>query len=155
MNSTIRESILFGLTYDPLWYAQVVDSCELLSDLDRMAAGDQTVVGTGGMALSGGQRVRVALARAVYSRPGLVFLDDFLVSVDTHVARRIIDRVLLSPAGLLASAARVIVTQSPAVLSAAHGVCIVDKGRVSQPRPLSELLDDAGTDFCAVAGIST
>ncbi|KAJ2486577.1 hypothetical protein EV174_001033 [Coemansia sp. RSA 2320] len=91
MNSTIRESILFGLTYDPLWYAQVVDSCELLSDLDRMAAGDQTVVGTGGMALSGGQRVRVALARAVYSRPGLVFLDDFLVSVDTHVARRIID----------------------------------------------------------------
>ncbi|KAJ2893590.1 Multidrug resistance-associated protein 1, partial [Coemansia aciculifera] len=155
MSTTIRENILFGLPYDELWYAKVVDACELRRDLDHLASGDLTVVGNGGMALSGGQRIRVALARAVYAQPDVILLDNILASVDAHVSKRLFDRVLSPATGLLAGTTCIAVTQSPAVLAAAHKVCVVTKGCVSQPRSLSQLLNDANTDFCVAAGIST
>ncbi|KAJ2334834.1 hypothetical protein GGI00_001667, partial [Coemansia sp. RSA 2681] len=155
MSTTIRENILFGLSYDESWYAKVVDACELQHDIDHLAGGDLTVVGNGGMALSGGQRVRIALARAVYARPDVIFLDDVLASVDAHVSKRLVDRVLSPTAGLLSGATCIAVTQSPAVLAAAHRVCVMTKGHVARPRPLNELLSDASTDFCATAGISS
>ncbi|KAJ2909258.1 hypothetical protein GGI21_002063, partial [Coemansia aciculifera] len=128
MSTTIRENILFGLPYDELWYAKVVDACELRRDLDHLASGDLTVVGNGGMALSGGQRIRVALARAVYAQPDVILLDNILASVDAHVSKRLFDRVLSPATGLLAGTTCIAVTQSPAVLAAAHKVCVVTRG---------------------------
>ncbi|KAJ2744217.1 hypothetical protein GGI20_003149 [Coemansia sp. BCRC 34301] len=147
MSTTIRENILFGLAYDDTWYSKVIDACELRHDVDHLAQGDLTVVGSGGMALSGGQRVRVALARAVYARPDVVLLDNVLAAVDATVSRRLVDRVLSPATGLLAGTTCITVTQSPAVLGFAHSVCVVTKGTVSPPRPLNDLLS---TDIGAV-----
>lgn len=63
---TIRDNILFGKSYDSLWYKSVIDGCCLTADIELLQGGDLVSVGEGGMTLSGGQRARVALARAVY-----------------------------------------------------------------------------------------
>ena len=55
--------ILFGKVYQSSWYNKVVEACALLPDFHELHRGDETDVGEGGAALSGGQKARVALAR--------------------------------------------------------------------------------------------
>lgn len=66
-------------------------ACALEKDLEILPAGDMTEIGEKGVALSGGQRARVALARAIYSPAGTVLLDDPLAAVDMHTARHLVD----------------------------------------------------------------
>lgn len=69
--ATIRDNILFGKTFDAQLYRDVLEACALDDDLSILPAGDQTEVGEKGVTLSGGQRARIALARAVYQvHPG-------------------------------------------------------------------------------------
>ncbi|KAJ1733187.1 hypothetical protein LPJ61_001682 [Coemansia biformis] len=130
MSRSVRENIVFGSAYDEPWFNKVVDLCELQHDLDRWPLGDQTVVGSNGMTLSGGQRMRVALARAVYSRASVYLLDDVLSAVDMHVARRLVDRLLAGTNAHLRYAARIIVTSNPLVLRNADAIYHVHDGHV-------------------------
>lgn len=65
-NATVRQNILFGEPYSEAHYAECLRCCSLNSDLEQLASGDQTRVGEKGVALSGGQKARVCLARACY-----------------------------------------------------------------------------------------
>ena len=67
MNETIRQNILFGRSFNPDWYDRVVEACCLKQDLEDLPSGDLTLIGERGVTLSGGQKMRVALARAVYA----------------------------------------------------------------------------------------
>jgi len=82
ISGTIKDNILFGSDYQREWYGQVITSCGLLPDLSSLDNGDETSVGQEGVALSGGQRARIGLARAIYKRPKLILLDDPLSAVD-------------------------------------------------------------------------
>ena len=64
---TIRENILYGEPLDKERYVDTIRICELEQDLDSLKAGDQTEIGEKGINLSGGQKARISLARAVYS----------------------------------------------------------------------------------------
>ena len=66
-NETIRDNILFGAPYDAERYGKVIEQCGLTRDLTLFEAGDLTEVGEKGLTLSGGQKARITLARAVYS----------------------------------------------------------------------------------------
>ena len=66
-NATLRDNILMGNEYDEERYASVLDACALQTDLELLPAGDMSEIGEKGINLSGGQRHRVALARACYS----------------------------------------------------------------------------------------
>ena len=74
-------------------------------DLSILPAGDQTEIGEKGINLSGGQKLRVSLARAVYADADLFLLDDPLSAVDAHVGKHIYEKVL-SAEGLLARKSR-------------------------------------------------
>ncbi|KAH8978589.1 hypothetical protein EDB92DRAFT_2056103 [Lactarius akahatsu] len=91
-NETIRDNILFGAAYDDERYNKVIYQCGLQRDLSLFDAGDNTEVGEKGLTLSGGQKARVTLARAVYSSSQILILDDVLAALDVHTAQWIIER---------------------------------------------------------------
>ncbi|KAF8811726.1 hypothetical protein BYT27DRAFT_7160557 [Phlegmacium glaucopus] len=91
-NETIRDNILFGSAYDEVRYRKVLHQCALERDLELFDAGDKTEVGERGLTLSGGQKARVTLARAIYSSADILLLDDILAALDVHTSSWIIDR---------------------------------------------------------------
>ncbi|KZO93694.1 ATP-binding cassette transporter [Calocera viscosa TUFC12733] len=91
-NETIKENILFGEPFDEERYKKVVYQCALERDLTLFDAGDQTEVGEKGLTLSGGQKARVTLARAIYSQANLLLLDDVLSALDVHTSKWIVDK---------------------------------------------------------------
>ncbi|KAJ2558907.1 ATP-binding cassette glutathione S-conjugate transporter ycf1 [Coemansia sp. RSA 1933] len=144
MDGTVRDNVLFGCPYDIDWFRTVVDACELAHDLDQWALGELTPVGTAGSLVSGGQRMRIALARAVYARPSLVLLDDVLAMVDAPVGRRIVANVLCGPNALLNGATRVVVaSNSSTLLGRADAVWVVDRGTVKVSRAEPSMIESA------------
>lgn len=94
-NATIKDNILFGLPFDSTRYQKVIDACALTKDLRMFDDGDLTEVGAQGISLSGGQKWRLTLARAFYSRAGILILDDVFSALDAHVGKEIYDNALM------------------------------------------------------------
>ncbi|KIK70611.1 hypothetical protein GYMLUDRAFT_89627 [Collybiopsis luxurians FD-317 M1] len=97
-HATIRDNIVFGsgFGYDEARYQAVIEACALTRDLQVFQAGDLTEIGEKGITLSGGQRARIALARALYSPAQVILLDDPLAAVDMHTAQHLVDKCLAS-----------------------------------------------------------
>lgn len=91
---SIRENILFSSPYDDSRYKQVIAACALTDDLANFKHGDLSNIGENGIGLSGGQKARVALARAVYSQASILFLDDPLSALDQQTAESVVRRCL-------------------------------------------------------------
>ncbi|KAF4150569.1 ABC transporter transmembrane region [Phytophthora infestans] len=99
-NATLRDNILFEQEYDVERYAQVLEASQLAMDLKALPNGDSTEIGERGINLSGGQKARVAIARAMYrSGTDVLILDDPLSAVDPHVAHAIFDKCIVGMAG--------------------------------------------------------
>ncbi|TVY43944.1 ATP-dependent bile acid permease [Lachnellula occidentalis] len=94
-NASIKDNILFGLPYEETRYEKVVAACALVQDLEMLDDGDLTEVGAQGISLSGGQKWRLTLARAFYSRAGILILDDVFSALDTHVGKHIYENALM------------------------------------------------------------
>ncbi|TEY71265.1 hypothetical protein BOTCAL_0097g00210 [Botryotinia calthae] len=124
MNASVKENILFGHRFDPTFYDKTVKACALLEDFAQLPDGDETEVGERGISLSGGQKARLTLARAVYARADVYLLDDCLSAVDQHVGRHLIDNVFGST-GLLSGKTRVLATNSIPVLKEANLICLI------------------------------
>ncbi|KAJ2681971.1 hypothetical protein IWW39_006179, partial [Coemansia spiralis] len=143
MNATLRSNILFGLKYDEAFYNRVIDACALLPDLEMLPAGDMTEIGEKGINLSGGQKARVSLARAVYSRADIYILDDPLSAVDAHVARHLFDQVL-GPVGLLKSCCRIHATNAIQYIGKCNSVLMLQDGRIAEYGTVNDLLEKRG-----------
>ena len=85
LSETVRDNILFGTPYDEERYKTVIHACALESDIASFVAGHDTQIGERGVMLSGGQKARLSLARAVYRKASVYLLDDPLSAVDTKV----------------------------------------------------------------------
>ncbi|KXJ95711.1 ABC transporter [Microdochium bolleyi] len=96
-NMSIRDNILFNFPYDPVRYKKVIDACALTPDLATFKHGDLSAIGENGIGLSGGQKARVALARAVYSNSRILLLDDPLAPLDQNTAESIVRKLFCGP----------------------------------------------------------
>lgn len=73
-SGNVRDNILFGESYRPKRYEKVIETCSLKADIVAMPNGDLTLAGERGSNLSGGQRMRISIARAVYSSANVIIL---------------------------------------------------------------------------------
>ncbi|KAJ1813519.1 hypothetical protein LPJ56_005144, partial [Coemansia sp. RSA 2599] len=94
INASLRDNILFGHEMDIEFYQQVIEACALGPDVGMLPAGDLTEIGEKGINLSGGQKARLSLARAVYARADIYILDDPLAAVDMHVSKHLFNNVI-------------------------------------------------------------
>ena len=127
MSGTIKENITFGLPYNEDWYIKVVEACALSTDLDSLPARDDTELGERGINLSGGQKARIALARAVYSQRSTILLDDIMAAVDSRVGKVLFDKAIKD---LLGKQTRVLVTHQLHVLPHCDIIAVLRKGRM-------------------------
>ncbi|XP_017848791.2 multidrug resistance-associated protein 4-like [Drosophila busckii] len=151
-NGTVRDNILFGQEYESQRYQQVIQACALLPDLRQLPDSDATIIGERGASLSGGQRARISLARAVYKPASIYLLDDPLSAVDAHVGKHLFDEVI-GPRGRLAQqqATRLLVTHQVQFLSEADWIVIVEQGRILRQGTYDDFIN-SDLDFAKLLG---
>lgn len=155
INGTVRQNItLFGDTDgadDEKWYEQVVEKCCLVQDLDTLPAGDQTEIGERGVNLSGGQKARLALARAIYANADIYLFDDPLSALDSEVSEKLLKGVF-GPSGLLASKAQIMVTHQLHVLPLSSTVMVLGGGGAVHTGTYQQLRAE-GVEFSGFSGM--
>ncbi|CUG91291.1 ABC transporter, putative [Bodo saltans] len=113
MNATVKENIEFFSPADEKRLATALRTCQLDTDLHMLPGGLDTEIGERGVNLSGGQRARVSMARAVYARRDVYLLDDPLSALDAHVGAALLNDCILDT---LAYSTRVLATHHAHVL---------------------------------------
>ena len=141
MNASVRDNVLFGRPFRRDRYIRCLHAACLAHDLDMLPHGDSTEIGEHGINLSGGQKARVAMARAFYRDADIVLLDDVLSAVDANVGSLLFRRALSSADdSLLREKTRVLVTHSLATVRSADSVVVLKDGRIAEQGGAEELL---------------
>ncbi|KAJ0342874.1 hypothetical protein COL922a_000698 [Colletotrichum nupharicola] len=99
-NATVRDIVIGHGVFEDAWYKRVIAACALEQDIASWPNGDRTVAGTKGISMSGGQKHRLAIARALYARQELLLLDDVFSGLDPGT-EEIVFGNLLGSNGLL------------------------------------------------------
>ncbi|CAF1496699.1 unnamed protein product [Adineta ricciae] len=129
---TIRANILLGKTMDEQRYKSIINACCLDVDLENFGeVGDLLIIGDKGVSISGGQRARISLARALYADADLYLLDDPLAAVDPKVAKNIFDQCI-GPRGLLRGKSRILVTHQTQFLVEVDQMMVMTNGHMEE-----------------------
>lgn len=142
-NATVKQNIVFGKEYDRKWYNKVIDACALRPDLEMLPSGDMTEIGERGITVSGGQKQRLNIARAIYFDADIILMDDPLSAVDAHVGRHIMDNAIC---GLLKDKCRVLATHQLHVLHRADRIVWMKEGSIHKVATFPELMNN-DTEF--------
>lgn len=126
-NAAVKDNILFGKDMRKQWYNAVVDACALRPDFDMFPNGELTEIGERGITVSGGQKQRLNIARAIYHDSEMVIMDDPLSAVDAHVGRHIMDHAIC---GLLRDKCRILATHQLWVLSRCDRIVWLQDGQI-------------------------
>ena len=126
-NNTLKNNILFFHEFNAEKYNKVLKISELLPDLEILKGGDMTEIGERGINLSGGQKARVSIARALYSDSDIYLLDDPISALDAHVGRNIINNVLCD---YLKNKTRILVTHAIQYCDRADRIVYMKDGKI-------------------------
>ncbi|KAG5885795.1 hypothetical protein JTB14_031512 [Gonioctena quinquepunctata] len=135
-SSTVRKNILFGQTYIEDWYKKIVKVCCLDKDFEQFPQGDETVVGERGISVSGGQRARINLARAIYRQADIYLMDDPLSAVDPHVGKHLFNECIMDH---LRGKTRILVTHQLQFVKEADLIIIINQGIIEARGTFMEL----------------
>lgn len=130
------QNIIFGQEFDRNKFDEVVRVCSLERDFSLLQHGARTLVAERGVSLSGGQKARVNLARAIYKEADVYLLDDPLSAVDTHVGKQLFDKCIC---GYLKDKTVILVTHQLQYLRSADRIYLLEDGRVSASGTYDEL----------------
>ncbi|KAB0797848.1 hypothetical protein PPYR_08841 [Photinus pyralis] len=125
--ASVRDNILFGEQMDTDRYNEVVRICALQADFKTLPFGDHTMVGGRGASLSGGQKARINLARAVYRNSDIYLLDDPFASVDARVAKQVFDECIR---GFLKGKTVILVTHHILFLKDVDQLVVLENGTI-------------------------
>ena len=126
-SGTLRENIVFGRHFVEEKYSKVIQVCDLEKDIERFTKGDLTEIGQRGVILSGGQRARVSLARAIYSDADIYLLDDPLSAVDAKVGKHLFEKCIKE---FLGGQIRILVTHQLQFLKQVDKIVVLQNGSV-------------------------
>jgi ABC-type multidrug transport system fused ATPase/permease subunit len=144
VNASVRDNVLFGSDFDEAKFDRALHAAAMIDDLKVLPDGLDTEIGERGINLSGGQKARVSLARAIYNNAEMYLLDDPLSAVDAHVGEHIFQRCLVEE---LAGKTRLLVTHHSHVLPRCDYVIILDiEGRVKAAGSYGEIIS-SGVDI--------
>ncbi|KAI4331178.1 hypothetical protein MLD38_029388 [Melastoma candidum] len=146
LSGTLRDNILFGNNYSPERYNHILRACTLDIDISMMTGGDTTYVGEKGITLSGGQRARLALARALYHVSDVLVLDDVLSAVDARVALWILDNAIRG--SLIEKKTCILCTHNAQAISVADVVVVMEKGHAVWVGSPTDLVTSRYTALC-------
>ncbi|KAK4168033.1 P-loop containing nucleoside triphosphate hydrolase protein [Cladorrhinum sp. PSN259] len=139
-NTTLKDNILFGKEMDKKWYSDVIKACALQADLDMLPNHDLTEIGERGITISGGQKQRLNIARAIYFDADIVLMDDPLSAVDAHVGRHIFDNAIC---GLLKDKCRILATHQLWVLNRCDRIIWMEGGKIQAVDTFDNLMRDS------------
>ena len=137
-NDTIKNNILFFNEYDPDKYEEILEKCQLKYDLDNFEGKDLTEIGEKGVNLSGGQKVRVSLARTVYEDPDIFLFDDPISALDANIGKKIMKELIIK---YLKDKTRVVVTHALQYLKYMDRIIYMKGGRIEWVGSYKELHD--------------
>ncbi|KAJ3007270.1 UNVERIFIED_CONTAM: Multidrug resistance-associated protein 4 [Siphonaria sp. JEL0065] len=146
LSGTVRDNVTFGLPFDQARFNNVIQVCAMDRDLEIFQNGEMTVIGERGVTLSGGQRARLALARAVYSDADVLLMDDPLSAVDTKVGRHLFEECIN---GYLKDKTRILVTHQLQFARHCDTVVVLENGRIAAKGSYLEVLEAKGSVFAA------
>ena len=136
-NATIKDNILFFNDYDEHKYNKVIEMAQLNYDINNFEGGDNTEIGEKGINLSGGQKVRVALARVLYSNPDIYLFDDPISALDANIGKKIMKECICD---YLKGKTRVVVTHALQYLKYMDRVIYINKGKIEWSGKYNDLL---------------
>eukprot|EP00095_Tigriopus_kingsejongensis_P003130 snap_masked-scaffold438_size171652-processed-gene-0.1 protein:Tk03130 transcript:snap_masked-scaffold438_size171652-processed-gene-0.1-mRNA-1 annotation:"multidrug resistance-associated protein 4" len=142
-SGSVRHNILFGETFVEKKYLKTLEVSALEHDIGQWEFGDRTMVGERGVALSGGQKARVSLARAIYRDADIYLLDDPLSAVDAQVGKYLYEKCIQTH---LKPKLVILVTHQIQYLKDADLIVVLKKGSIEGRGTYTELLS-SGTDF--------
>ena len=135
-SASIKDNILFGLPFNKEKFDKALKTCWLVEDLQRMDKGIETQIGERGINISGGQKARISLARAVYADSDVYLLDDPLSALDPKVGKQIFDDCIC---GVLSDKWVVLVTHQVQLLQDVKNIVVIDNGEIVERGSYKEL----------------
>ena len=127
-NDTIKNNILFFNEYNEKKYKEILELSQLNYDLSNFEGGDLTEIGEKGVNLSGGQKVRISLARILYSNPDIYLFDDPISALDANVGKKIMHNCIIK---YLKGKTRIIVTHALQYLKYMDRIFYIQNGKIS------------------------
>lgn len=154
VSGTVRDNIVFGGEYDEAKFNQVVADCALTRDLTLLPKGADSLIGERGVTLSGGQKARLSLARAVYHDADLYLLDDPLSAVDAAVGRHLFENTILARLTREKKRAVLLVTHQLQFVKHADQILVLEDGHIASRGTWADIVGDpddpVGTPFIEV-----